>query len=108
MSDLNLEDQKLVTLAKGARARIGALAGACVRDTDGRTYSGASVKYLDRSYSAVELAITTALAAGAVSLEAVCVVGEETIDLAAIKTILQTTGSVIVCDAQGAVVSVIN
>lgn len=108
MSDLSPEDQKLVTLAKGARARIGALAGACVRDTDGRTYSGASVNYFDRSYGAVEMAITTALAAGAVSLEAVCVVGEETIDLAAIKTILETTGSVIVCDAQGAVVSVIN
>ena len=35
---LSAEDAKLVTLARGARARVGAIEGASVRDQDGRTY----------------------------------------------------------------------
>ena len=34
------EDKKIVTLARSTRARTGVLEGACVRDTDGRTYAG--------------------------------------------------------------------
>jgi hypothetical protein len=108
MTELNEEDLKLITLAKGARARIDAKASACVRDTDGRTYSAASVEYASREYKAVDLAITTAIAAGARRLEAVCVLGDEVINLDEIKSVLQEVGHVIVCDAQGAVISVIN
>ena len=35
------EDRKIITLARSALARTGAGQGACVRDTDGRTYAGA-------------------------------------------------------------------
>lgn len=73
--NLDAEDQKLLTLAKGARGRINAAAGACVRDQDGRTYSGASVEIAGNTYGALELAVVTAKASGAKSLEAGCVVG---------------------------------
>ena len=38
--ELSAEDAKLVTLARAARARAGAVEGAAVRDGDGRTYAG--------------------------------------------------------------------
>jgi hypothetical protein len=41
--DLDAEDAKIVTLARSAQARTGAQEGAAVRDTDGRTYTGATV-----------------------------------------------------------------
>ena len=41
--ELDAEDPKLVTLARAARARIGAIEGAAVRDQDGRTYAAATV-----------------------------------------------------------------
>jgi hypothetical protein len=56
---LDAEDAKLVTLARGARARTGAAEGASVRDQDGRTYAAATVA-----------------AAGATRLEAAAVVTE--------------------------------
>ena len=108
MSELSAEDQKLVTLAKGARARINAKAGACVRDSDGRTYSGAAVSFSGHEFGALELAIATALAAGTTKLEAVCVLGEEKLSLDDLKTILKDSGNIIVCDAQGVVISVTN
>jgi len=43
MPDLDAEDQKLVTLARSARARTQAAEGAAVRDTDGRTYAASTV-----------------------------------------------------------------
>ncbi|GAA4311207.1 hypothetical protein GCM10023162_16720 [Klenkia terrae] len=42
MTDLQPEDQKLVTLARSARGRTGAPEGAAVRDTDGRTWVACS------------------------------------------------------------------
>ena len=107
MTELHSEDQKLVTLAKGARARIGSKAGACVRDTDGRTYSGAAVVFAGKEFNALDLAIASALAAGANKLEAVCVLGQEEIDESRIRTVLQADGSIIICDAAGTVISVI-
>lgn len=41
--DLDPEDAKIITLARSARARVGAAEGAAVRDTDGRTYAAATV-----------------------------------------------------------------
>jgi cytidine deaminase len=73
---LNAEDAKLVTLARGARARIGAVEGAAVRDSDGRTYAGASVSLPTLSVTALQLAVASAVAAGASRLEAAAVVTE--------------------------------
>ena len=43
MTELDAEDAKLVTLARGAMGRAEAGSGAAVRDQDGRTYAGAPV-----------------------------------------------------------------
>ena len=71
------EDRKIITLARSARARTGAAQGACVRDTDGRTYAGASVDLPHLRLSAVEVAVAMAVSSGALRLEAVAVVGEQ-------------------------------
>jgi hypothetical protein len=73
---LSAEDNKLVTLARSARARVGAVEGAAVRDQDGRTYAAASVVLPSMSVTALQLAVASAVAAGASSLEAVAVVTE--------------------------------
>jgi hypothetical protein len=73
---LSAEDAKLVTLARGARARVGAIEGASVRDQDGRTYAAATVVLPSLSVTALQLAVASAVAAGAVRLEAAAVVTE--------------------------------
>ena len=76
---LGAEDAKLVTLARGARARAGAVEGAAVRDQDGRTYAAATVALPRLSMTALQLAVASAAAAGARSLEAAAVVTEASI-----------------------------
>src|SRR6201990_2017216 len=76
MPDLTAEDQKLVTLARSSRARVGALEGAAVRDQDGRTYAAASVALPSLAVTALQLAVASAAAAGAKELEAAAVVTE--------------------------------
>ncbi len=76
VSDLAAEDQKLVTLARSARARIGAVEGAAVRDGDGRTYAGATIALPSLSLTALQYAVASAVAAGATTLEAAAVVTE--------------------------------
>jgi hypothetical protein len=71
---LSAEDTKLVTLARGARGRVGAAEGAAVRDETGRTYSGATVALPSLSVSALRLAVAQAVASGARGLEAAVVV----------------------------------
>ncbi|MGC4798914.1 cytidine deaminase [Micromonospora saelicesensis] len=73
---LSAEDGKLVVLARGARARIGAVEGAAVRDQDGRTYAAASVALPSLTLTALQLAVASAVAAGASRLEAAVVVTE--------------------------------
>jgi hypothetical protein len=70
------EDKKIVTLARSTRARTGAAEGACVRDTDGRTYAAASVDLPSLQLSAVQVAVAMAVSSGAPGLEAVAVLGE--------------------------------
>ena len=53
MSSLPPEDNKLITLAKAARARTGATEGAALRDLDGRTYAGGTVALPSLAVSAV-------------------------------------------------------
>ena len=73
---LDAEDTKLVTLARAARARIGAVEGAAVRDQDGRTYAATNVMLPSLSVTALQLAVASAVAAGATKLEAAAVVTE--------------------------------
>ena len=73
---LTAEDTKLVTLARSSRARVGAVEGAAVRDQDGRTYAAASVALPRLAITALQLAVASAVAAGATKLEAAAVVTE--------------------------------
>jgi cytidine deaminase len=109
---VNDEDAKLVTLARGARLRAyaphtGDAEGAAVRDTDGRTYAGATVENRDPalSTSALRAALVAAASSGARAFEAAAVVTTGTVapqDLA----VLEEFGSgvpVIVADPDGTV-----
>lgn len=71
---LDAEDTKLITLARAARARVGATEGAAVRDGDGRTYAAATVTLPSLSLTALQLAVASAVAAGASKFEAAAVV----------------------------------
>jgi hypothetical protein len=76
---LAVEDAKLVTLARAARARCSAIEGAAVRDSDGRTYAAATVTLPSLTISALQLAVANAVAAGATSLDAAAVVTEASV-----------------------------
>ena len=102
-AELSAEDAKLVTLARGARGRVGAPEGAAVRDETGRTYSGATVALDGLAISALALAVAQAAASGARGLEAAVVVRRDgelaDADLAAVRalagagTVLHVAGS---------------
>ena len=68
------EDAKLLTLARTNRSRAQALEGAAVRDTDGRTYSAASVDLPSMHLSALQVAVAMAISSGVKGLEAALVV----------------------------------
>lgn len=76
VSELRAEDAKLVTLARAARARVGAIEGAAVRDGLGRTYAASTVALPSLALSALQLAVANAVAAGAATVEAAAVVTE--------------------------------
>ena len=82
MSEWTPEDDKLVTLAKGARSRVQATGGAAVRDTTGRTYASANVDREVLKLSAVELSVGQAVASGATGLEAI-VISSDSLKIAA-------------------------
>ena len=71
---LDAEDQKILTLARSTRARTGAVEGAAVRDTDGRTYAAATVSLPSLALSALLVAVAMAVSSGAPGLEAAAVV----------------------------------
>lgn len=68
------EDEKLVTLARSARARTGGAEAAAVRDDIGRTYVAATVSLPALSLTALQAAIAAAAASGVTALEAAVVV----------------------------------
>jgi hypothetical protein len=68
------EDEKLVTLARSARARTGGAEGAAVRDDIGRTYVATTVALPSLSLTALQAAVAAAASSGASSLEAAAVV----------------------------------
>jgi cytidine deaminase len=71
---VDAEDEKLVTLAKSARARAEAPEGAAVRDDIGRTYVAASVALPALTLTALQAAVAAAASSGAARLEAAVVV----------------------------------
>lgn len=85
------EDQKIITLARSAGARVGSAQGAAVRDETGRTYAAAAVSLPSLRLSALALAVAMAVSSGAASLEAAAVVtdgdGPDPADLAAVRDI---------------------
>lgn len=72
--NLDPEDVKILTLARATKARNGAPAGAAVRDTNGRTYAGATVELPSLQLSALQVAVALAVSSGAEGLEAAAVV----------------------------------
>lgn len=91
---LAAEDAKLVTLARSARARVGAAEGAAVRDGDGRTYAAATVALPSLRLTALQLATANAVAAGAGTVEAAAVVTEAaTVDGAGLAAVRDLAGS---------------
>ena len=106
MPDLEAEDQKLVTLARSSRARVGAEEGAAVRDTDGRTYAAATVALPSLSLTALQAAIAAAVSSGAPGLEAAAVVTtSDTVDAASLAAVrdLAPSAPVLRADVTGAV-----
>jgi cytidine deaminase len=103
MSDLSAEDDKLVTLARSARARTGAAQGAAVRDTDGRTYVAATVALSSMQLSALQVAVAMAVSSGAAGLEAAVVLGDDTADDAGIAAVrdVAPSAAVITVGADG-------
>ncbi len=108
-TELSDEDAKLVTLARGARGRIGAAEGAAVRDETGRTYSGATVALDSLALSALQLAVAQAAASGARGLEAAVVVRRDASmaadDLAAVRALGGTGVAVHVVGSDGTVLA---
>ena len=105
MTDLDTEDAKLVTLARGARGRIGAQSGAALRDETGRTYSSANVDLPSVRLSALVLVVAQAAASGARGIEAAVVVGIEASDddVVAVRDLGGAGVPVLVCSTDGSV-----
>lgn len=104
---LSAEDAKLVTLAKGARARISAQRGAAVRDETGRTYASADVTLPSLTLTALQLAVAQAVASGARGAEAAVIVGEEA-DPDGLRALADLGGGDVVvhlCAADGSVLT---
>ncbi|SCX49265.1 hypothetical protein SAMN03159343_2146 [Klenkia marina] len=92
MTDLQPEDQKLVTLARSARGRTGAPEGAAVRDTDGRTYLAATVSLPSLQLSALQAAVAAAVSSGVEGLEAAAVVsGAGAVEVAGLAAVHDLT-----------------
>lgn len=108
MPELDPEDAKLVTLARSALARTGALEGAAVRDTDGRTYTGVTVSLPSLVLTALQAAVAAAVASGAAGLEAAALVGGAVDDasLAAVRE-LGPSAPVLLVDQRGNVSDVL-
>jgi len=102
------EDVKIVSLARSTRARTSAAEGACVRDTDGRTYAAATVDLDSLRLSAVQVAVAMAVSSGASGLEAAVVLGEATTaahaDLAAVRDLAGAGAGFFVAAPDGSVV----
>lgn len=105
---LSVEDAKLVTLARGARGRVGAPRGAAIRDETGRTYAAADIALPSLTLSALQLAVAQAVAAGARGAEAAVVIGVDAADDDGRRALADLGGSDVIvhlCAPDGTVVS---
>jgi hypothetical protein len=106
--ELDPEDAKLVTLARATRARTSAGSGAAVRDDTGRTYAAAAVALPSLNLTALQAAVTVAVASGATSLEAAAVVADhpeaDEASLAAVRDLAGAGIPVVLASADGDVV----
>ncbi|HVW40556.1 MAG TPA: cytidine deaminase [Amycolatopsis sp.] len=110
MSKLTPEDEKIVVLARSARARTQADEGAAVRDTDGRSYAATTVKLPSFQLSALQAAIAAAVSSGAEGLEAAAVVtGEPLVSGASVQAVrdLAATAPIFRADLKGDVQEVV-
>lgn len=102
------EDAKLVLLARGGRARVGAPEGAALRDETGRTYASATVTLPSLHLSALQAAVAQAVAAGARSVEAAVLVTEasqpDADGMAAVRDLAGLGVPVLLAGADGSVV----
>lgn len=107
-AELDAEDTKLVTLARGARGRVGAAAGAALRDETGRTYSGAGISLPSLTLGALQLVVAQAVSAGARGCECAVVVnatGElDESDVAALRDLGGPAARLILVDPRGEIV----
>ena len=103
MTELSEEDNKLVTLARGARGRISAAEGAAIRDDMGRTYSGATVDRLHLKITALELAVAQAVASGATGIECAVIVGATDVDTSCVVDLGGSGVPVLLCASDGTV-----
>jgi cytidine deaminase len=112
MSDVSEEDNKLITLARSARARNNAAEGAAVRDETGLTYIATTVSLSVLSLSAGFAAIAAAVSSGASKLECVVVVTDAgefaAADVAAGRELAVPGALMHRCDPSGAVVETIS
>lgn len=72
----NLEDEKLLTLARATKARSGAKSAAALRDTTGRTYVGIPVSAGEFSIDGLLAVLVIAKASQITGIEAIVVLGE--------------------------------
>jgi len=96
MSELDAEDQKLITLARASRARAQAAQGAAVRDTDGRTYAAATVELPSLRLSALQVAVAMAVSSGVAGLEAAAVLGADPCDEAGAAAVRDVAPSAVI------------
>ncbi|MFM8515235.1 MAG: cytidine deaminase [Actinomycetota bacterium] len=105
---LGPEDAKLLTLARGAAARLQASEGAAVRDETGRTYSSAGVTLGEHTWAALDLAVAQAAAAGARGLEAAVVVTDTgVIDIDVVRALAGVGVPVYLCSTSGSTTAVL-